>query len=321
MPDSESGNRLYRRSIRTSFFLVVFLVFIGGLVRSTGSGMGCPDWPKCYGVWIPPTHVSEVPEKYFSDPHTFRNGVFYFDPVNTWIEYLNRLLGVLVGFAVAFQILLSYLTKASLRSKIMGLLALVFIVGEAWVGSRVVATDLKPLIITVHYVLALFVGFGLLGALDAAQPRQTNWFSPGAGKSLRWVFVLTSLLLMVQYFLGTSVRETVDVLFARLNYASRESYVDQLGISFYIHRSFSLLVFGFMIAQAARSLMELELKHIPFGLLPLALSFLLLFSGVLLVYVDFPVLVQPIHTVLGFSIVCSQFWLLMHYSRYRYVPV
>ena len=126
---------------------------------------------------------------------------------------------------------------------------------------------------------------------------------------------------MVQYFLGTSVRETVDVLFARLNYASRESYVDQLGISFYIHRSCSLLVFGFMIAQAVRSLLELELKHIPFGLLPLALSLLLLFSGVLLVYVDFPVLVQPIHTVLGFSIVCSQFWLLMHYSRYRYVPV
>lgn len=321
MPDSESTGRLYRRSIRTSFFLVVFLVFIGGLVRSTGSGMGCPDWPKCYGSWVPPTHLDEVPVKYYTDPHTFRNGTFYFDPVNTWIEYLNRLLGVLVGFAVAFQILLSFVAKASNRSKIMGILALVFIIGEAWVGSRVVATDLKPLVITVHYVLALFVGIGLLGALNAASEKMSFTFNPGAGRSVSLVFWMTTAILMVQYFLGTSVREMVDVLFSRLNYEGRNTYLGQLGISFFIHRSFSLLVFGFMIWQAIRSLKELELRHIPFGFLPLMLSFLLLISGVSLVYMDFPVLIQPLHTVLGFSIVCSQAWLLMHYLRYRYVTL
>ena len=106
--------------------LSIFLIIVaGGIVRMTGSGMGCPDWPKCFGLVIPPVHVDQVlwsAEKPFSEgqmiihqdqlwfAHTpFISGQVYdainwslytkhdyvnFNPLHTWVEYVNRLIGV-----------------------------------------------------------------------------------------------------------------------------------------------------------------------------------------------------------------------------------
>lgn len=108
---------------------VYLLILIGGVVRSTGSGMGCPDWPKCFGTWIPPTQAGQLPANYkeiytaqrvaknqklartlerlgfqqaageiFAHPSQYVETDF--NPVKTWIEYANRLLGALIGLFV-----------------------------------------------------------------------------------------------------------------------------------------------------------------------------------------------------------------------------
>src|ERR1700749_1530440 len=102
------------RSIKfwiTATFILTFLVIIaGGVVRTTHSGMGCPDWPTCFGSWIPPTNASQLPpdfEKYLRKQdidHTF-------NALHTWIEYFNRLLGTLLGIFALVQCVLLFRKK------------------------------------------------------------------------------------------------------------------------------------------------------------------------------------------------------------------
>src|SRR5262249_9570821 len=68
-----------------------FLIRVGGFVRASGAGLGCPDWPRCFGSWIPPSSADQLPAQ-------FDRALF--NPALMWTEYLNRLLGVIVGFLI-----------------------------------------------------------------------------------------------------------------------------------------------------------------------------------------------------------------------------
>ena len=81
----------FRKFAILSTVLTYVLIFIGGLVRVAGAGMGCPDWPKCFGRWIPPLSINQVPNHI--DPSQF-------NIVLAWIEYCNRLFGAIVGISI-----------------------------------------------------------------------------------------------------------------------------------------------------------------------------------------------------------------------------
>lgn len=282
-------------------------------MRSTGAGLGCPDWPKCFGYWIPPTHISEVPDKYWNDPLSSINGQIIFNPVKTWIEYINRLIGVLIGFSIFIQFVFAVLFGPTSAAKRFSIAALVLVLFEGWLGSKVVSTDLKPLVISIHLFVALILGFSLLAALFYASNRRKPVSALTSVKPVEGVLLITSVLIFLQFFLGTEVRSQVDVLFRKFDFEFRELYVSQLNWSFYIHRTMSILVLFMMVLQIMVFSKRLPVVDLYQVITPFVLTLFLIVSGAILVYFDFPAFIQPFHLVLGFSIVCSQFWLILNH--------
>ncbi|MBX7243731.1 MAG: COX15/CtaA family protein, partial [Bacteroidia bacterium] len=68
---SDKVQQRYKFVSTLSLGIVIFLILVGGIVRSTGSGMGCPDWPKCFGYSIPPTEVAQIE---FQSGKSFKKG-------------------------------------------------------------------------------------------------------------------------------------------------------------------------------------------------------------------------------------------------------
>ncbi|MFM7565707.1 MAG: COX15/CtaA family protein, partial [Flavobacteriales bacterium] len=166
-----------------SLFLVITA---GSFVRITGSGMGCPDWPKCFGQWIPPTAEEQLPANYLSifqekrakkaikfcaflrtlgmeetaqkiekDPTLLREEPF--NVARTYTEYINRLLGFIAGNVLLAGLIWSVLYYRKRWLILLSAISLVLIAIEAWFGSIVVATNLVPWTITVHLFLALVI--------------------------------------------------------------------------------------------------------------------------------------------------------------------
>lgn len=293
---------LFRKFGIATVLSVYFLILVGGIVRSSGSGMGCPDWPKCFGQWIPPTDVNELPADYQSRFSTERIQVSEFSAFHTWTEYLNRLLGVIIGILIFITLILSFPLRKYRSGIFYFSLAGFLLVGfQGWLGAQVVATDLSPAIITLHMLLALVItgclvaGVSLAGGIYGLSP-----IAPDQKYQIWWKACMT--LSLVQIVLGTQVRENIDNIAIELGEARRGEWINYLSIPFYIHRSLSIL-FIICAVQLFRSINKTEIFK-GFKDLPKIQLLLILISvaiGMILSYGGMPAFAQPLH-LLGGSI-------------------
>lgn len=298
-------------------FVIYLLILAGGIVRSTGSGMGCPDWPTCFGRWVPPTEVSQLPLNYQEIYGAKLKGEVEFNATKTWIEYVNRLLGVMAGFCVFGTLLASssYLRKD--KTIFWGSLTAFVLIGlNGWLGSRVVATELAQYMITLHLLLAIAVVFALLFVVVRSNAPQLYAGLPTHNtKTLRWLLVVVMLLTLVQIVLGAQVRDALDAVVKQLGYERRADWIENLDWRFYIHRSFSLIVLAFHIAV----IYQLRRLSKVGWLLGLTKAFIILVvveigTGVIMAYFSVPAVAQPIHLVLAVLLIGLQFvaWLLVN---------
>ena len=242
---------------------VLVLMFVGAIVRVTGAGMGCPDWPTCWGCLIPPTHVEQVDfaklpiEKFQAkakrmgrDPATITVESLRaeFNPRHVWTEFLNRLSSLPVGlFSMA-----TFITAFWQRGKRpavfwMAFASVIVVLVNAWMGARVVYSGLSPGVLTAHLALAM----ALLGMLVYCAWRGTDtpWRIQVGGKPqahLRLAVTALLLAIVAEGILGSQVREITDELAKAHINAPRSTWAHELeGSWFYlIHRSFSWAVLG-----------------------------------------------------------------------------
>tara|TARA_R100001369_G_scaffold20091_1_gene36550 strand:- start:24017 stop:24997 length:981 start_codon:yes stop_codon:yes gene_type:complete len=318
------------------------VIIAGAVVRMTGSGMGCPDWPKCFGYYIPPTEISElqfqssrdykqgeviiVDERLMTAAKDFTTGNSYnsqnwelytkhdyaiFNPWHTWIEYINRLLGALAGLAVLIMALLSLkYWRENKRITFLSWLS-VFLMGfQGWLGATVVYSVLSPAKITIHMIMALVIVALLLYLLSLTAKTSVL---KNSLKSFRTLMVSAVIFTLIQIVMGTQVRQFVDEQIKLLGENVPGEWLATPSILFYIHRSFSILV---LLVNLALWWQNKKL-NLGFNKINWVLAFIgvEILTGIAMYNFNFPFLSQPLHLVIASLLFGVQFYVLLEAMR------
>ena len=329
-------DKIFKKLVVISLVLIYLIIVAGAVVRMTGSGMGCPDWPKCFGYFIPPTNIDQIKWK---PNHVYQQGTIVimdkelrlagsnftsgptynqnnwetytkhdyaeFNVWHTWIEYINRLVTVLSGLPILLMFLLSfrYATK-NRKITALSILTIFAMLFQAWLGKIVVDTNLAPVRITVHMVVAFLIVGILLMILHELQPKVKSIQVSNTFKSL---LLFSVVLTLIQVMMGTQVRQYVDEQIKLLT--TRSNWLSPAPIIFYIHRSFSVLVVivnGWLYLQ--NRTLRLKISKLKWVLYILILE---VFTGVVMYYFDFPFLSQPLHLVFASLLFGIQFYIVL----------
>ena len=226
--------RSYRKAAIWAVVSTYFLIFIGGLVRVSGAGLGCPDWPKCFGRWIPPLNAAQLPPGF--DPASFNF-------VLAWIEYFNRLVGVFVGLAIlATAILALIYFKKNMAVLLPSLCAAVLVAYQGWQGSRVVSSTLEPIIVTVHMLLALLIVSLLIFAALQAFFADRGGLKTGVFPSAIPKLLLTAWgVSIIAVLLGSQVRQAIETAIKEFPLLFKSDLIQQIGIIDDLHMFFGLV--------------------------------------------------------------------------------
>lgn len=334
--------KYYLPVTKVAIVLVYLVIIAGALVRMTGSGMGCPDWPKCFGYYIPPTQESELlftPNKEYAEgmviikeesllvaktnftssnelnisdwePYT-KHDYAVFNPIHTWIEYINRLFGALAGLACFASFILAF-WYWNVNKKLVAFTFLICILMgfQAWIGKTVVDSVLNPVKITTHMLVAfLIVALQLYLIFYFQKDKKKHSFIYNKKFKL---FVLFSLILtIIQVVFGTSVREFIDTI--SKTGMPKELWLQNPTLIFYIHRSFSILVtLTGLYLWYLNSKLSLNFKKVNYVI---ALILLEIVSGILMYYFDFPFGTQTVHIVIASLLFGVQFYLVLENSN------
>ena len=333
-------NNKFIFSLKASLVLILLVIAAGATVRVTGSGMGCPDWPKCFGYLIPPTERSQLdwkPNVFYNIDEViivneslrvaksnFKSNKNYsssnwapylkhdysiFNVYHTWIEFINRLIGAIAGIATLLMLFFSISYWKKNKIIVFGSILVVLGMGfQAWLGKEVVDSNLLPLKITIHMLMALIILALLILLLYKTNRNSINL---KVNKKIIFITITAFCLTLIQIFSGTQVRQFIDLQMNQ--YPNQyELWLKFAPVKFYFHRSFSILVF---LTHLFLLLEFKKINFIPFSLkIIMSVIGLEIFTGAIMYYFNFPITSQPIHLFLATLIFSAQLYLLFQFT-------
>jgi len=310
----------FRKLALVTVLFVYFLILVGGAVRASGAGMGCPDWPTCFGRWIPPVSESQLPSDYQEIYAERGYRETSFNVRKTWIEYLNRLLGVFTGLWIMATVFFSLpLRKRDSKLVTVSVVGLLLVVFQGWLGSRVVASNLAPGMITLHMLLAQVIVclliYAFLRANRTSMIKASSAALPRMAHVLLWLAVgITALQLLT----GSQVREAVDIVSKANDNANRHLWIDNLPFIFAFHR---FLAYPTVLLNLALGIYILQHKGLAPSARSVAIAVIALTVGTLamglsLDRLNVPAFAQPLHLWLASMILGALFYLVFvnHYA-------
>lgn len=341
MRTSTSKIRFQKINLATIILLFI-LILAGGVVRSTGSGMGCPDWPKCFGRYVPPTSSSELPKDYkqkYVAGRLAKNQRFAktldvfgyselakriredksilvpeeFNVAKTWTEYINRLIGVASGFFLLLTAVLAFSYRNENKwIPVLSILNVILVGFQGWLGSIVVSTNLVAWIVTVHMLLALAIL--AVSIITYHLARVYGRPKLNVNPVMHIVTLLALIISILQIAFGSEVREKIDAVAGHLQGGYRDDWINNAGAIFTQHRDVAILVLVFNIALYALvrrtfSRHSLQQQIMSFVFLMIMLQIV---TGILLSYWALPPLAQAAHVLLATLVFSAQFYLMLN---------
>lgn len=327
----------FRTLAKIALILIYLVIIAGAVVRMTGSGMGCPDWPKCFGYFIPP---SEEAELLFKPNHNYKKGIIViknetlwvaknnftsnltfnktnwnaytkhnyakYNPTHTWVEYINRLTGALAGIPILiFTIISFFLWRKNKWLTITAVLTLFAMGFQAWLGKTVVDSNLAPYKITVHMIMALVIVGFILFLIHKSKKRHRK---KKYNKTFNILISIALILTLIQIALGTQVRQFIDEQIKLIGYEKTEWLLNPT-LSFYVHRTFSILVVSINLwLYILNTNLALHYSKTKWILACVAFEVI---TGIAMYYLDFPFLSQPLHLVIATLLFGYQFYILL----------
>ncbi len=251
---------LYQKLAAAALISVLFLIFVGATVRVTGAGMGCPDWPTCWGLLIPPTHIDQVdfdklPVEKFQkkaarmgrDPATISRDTLRaeFNPRHVWTEFINRLCSLPVGF-FSLATFIAAFWQAKKRPVVFWLsfAGLLLVLANAIMGARVVYSGISPGVLSTHLALAMALICVLVYCVWAGTDTPFRIQSTSTTNAAKVVVAILLFTTIAEGILGSQIREMTDELAKSHIDAPRETWIkdlEQSGI-YLLHRSFSWVI-------------------------------------------------------------------------------
>ena len=321
----------------------MYVIFLAGsVVRMTGSGMGCPDWPKCFGYYIPPTSEKQITwqsdtdyqkgmiiiknETLFVAKHNLTTSNIFqqnnwkkytkhnyakFNKFHTWTEYINRLSSAIAG--VFFLLLIIASTKFWKENKqiiFLSFSAFFLMVFEAWLGKTVIDSDLKPTIITIHMVAGLVIIAIMLRLLFITRVQKSILKYHSLFSKL---LLFSALFSLIQIAMGTQVRQFIDEQVKLFGFENKNYSLLNPSFKFYFHRSFTIAIVLVNLGMLYLN----QLHNLGYKLVNwiVVIIFLETLTGILMYYASFPLGTQAIHLLAGAILFGLQFYLWLQSRR------
>lgn len=311
---SNSGReRTYQMVSGLTIAVVFLLILIGGIVRGSGAGMGCPDWPKCFGMWVPPTDAAQLPVDYQQIYAERGYADTTFNVVKTWTEYLNRLFGVLTGLFIIANLIAAWRAFAKSNRRVVGLslAALAMVLVQGAVGAFVVMSNLHQGIITIHLLIALMIVCLLLAARLYSKAVHFAEVAEVLAKT-RWQSLAVLVLMLIQIILGTQVREMIDAA----GEGEKTDVLRGLGPIYTMHKNFWMVVtmgVVYLVYVMQRDFGSQSLKN--YGIFALLITGMQVFTGVALNQFGLPPAPQALHILFSSVAFTSLFALSLQLNR------
>jgi cytochrome c oxidase assembly protein subunit 15 len=332
----------YRKLVWSVAFLTFDLIVFGAFTRLTDSGLGCPDWPGCYGAanpFLAHADISAAQTLLPSGPVT---------AAKAWIEMIHRYLAMGIGLLIGGLMLKAWFewrrTKRAAFHPFMPVVLFLLVAVQGAFGALTVTMKLQPVIVTIHLILGmtLLAGVAWMGARQDSfvlTPPSTALLHPARG--LRVWALVSAAVLALQIALGGWVStnyatlactdfplcggqlvpdmdfEHGFTLWRALGKTAAGHYLpfSALTAIHWVHRNFAFVVLAVLGATAWRAARHADLRRIAIGMG--AVLALQAASGIATVFLSFPLAIAVLHNA-GAALLVLLVTMLNYKTKYRF---